>query len=281
MPSGHFAMAFITGLQIAVSATVDMSLCYRNISRAYQALYASAFTTNAAPSNEKGVYLGITVRPNSLWQIDAYADMYTFPWLKYRVDKASVGSDFLIQAVFKPNKQLEICSRYHISTGVINVNPDAFTLSPVLPQPRQNWRAQVNYRVSPAVTIRSRTEILWFTAREPTAEQGFLVNLDLLYKPLLKSFSGNLRGQYFETDGYDSRLYAYENDVLYSFSIPVFYDKGYRYYVNLNYDVSKKLTVWARWAQTLYMGKSLIGSGLDEIKGSKRTEARVQLLYKF
>jgi hypothetical protein len=87
--------------------------------------------------------------------------------------------------------------------------------------------------------------------------------------------------QYFETDGYDSRLYAYENDVLYSFSIPVFYDKGYRYYVNVNYDVNKKMTVWLRWAQTIFKNKETIGSGLDEITGNKRTEVKLQMLYSF
>jgi len=87
--------------------------------------------------------------------------------------------------------------------------------------------------------------------------------------------------QYFETGGYDSRLYAYENDVLYSFSIPVFYDKGYRYYFNLSYDTTKNISIWLRWSQTIYPGKSLIGSGLDEINGHTKTGVEVQALYNF
>ena len=76
-------------------------------------------------------------------------------------------------------------------------------------------------------------------------------------------------------------MYAYENDVLYSFSIPVFYDKGYRYYLNLNYDATRKLSVWLRFAQTLYLDKNLIGSGLDEIMGNKKTEIRLQVIFSF
>lgn len=277
----HFAKALVSGLLVSVSASVDISACYRNIASAYQALYASAFTEAASPSNERGIYLGITVRPNSFWQIDAYADLYQFPWLKYRVDKPSAGSDFLVQATYKPSRQLEIYSRYRVETKALNNNPDALVLSPVTPSSRQDWRLQVNYRVSPSVSLRSRTEILWFDKRGTDPEEGFLLNFDLLYKPVLKRYSGNLRGQYFETGGYNSRLYAYENDVLYSFSIPVFYDKGYRYYVNLNYDVNKRLSLWARWAQTRYIGKNLIGTGLDEIKGSTKSEASLQVLYKF
>lgn len=90
-----------------------------------------------------------------------------------------------------------------------------------------------------------------------------------------------MRLMYFETGGYDSRMYAYENDVLYSFSIPVFYDKGYRYYININYDVSKKISLWLRLAQTIYKDKATVGTGLDEINGNRRTEVKWQLQYYF
>ena len=113
------------------------------------------------------------------------------------------------------------------------------------------------------------------------AEQGFLIYFDFIYNPMLKPWSGSLRVQYFESEGYNSRLYAYENDVLYSFSIPVFYDKGYRYYININYDINKKISLWIKWAQTLYMNKTLIGSGLDEINGNTKSEIKLQLMYKF
>ena len=104
---------------------------------------------------------------------------------------------------------------------------------------------------------------------------------DVLYNPPLKRLSGNIRLQYFETDGYSSRLYAYENDVLYSFSISVFYGKGYRYYFNLNYDITRKLTVWAKVAQSIYPNQTKIGSALDEINKNYKTDVKLQLLYKF
>jgi hypothetical protein len=118
-------------------------------------------------------------------------------------------------------------------------------------------------------------EIVWFDKGDERSN-GFLTFFDFIYKPLMKPFSGNIRLQYFETDDYDSRIYAYENDVLYSYSIPVFYDKGYRYYINLNYDLSKKISIWFRWAQTIYPDKKIIGSGLDEINGNKKSDFKVQ-----
>jgi DNA uptake protein ComE-like DNA-binding protein len=279
--SNKSALAFVNGLMISVSNRVDMSFFYRNISKSYQSLYTNAFTESTYPTNEKGFFMGITMRPTIQWQVDAYADIYKFPWLKFRVNTPSTGSDYFIQATYKPNKILEIYSRYKRESKGINYNPDELVLDPVIYQPKKDWRLQVSYKVSKQFTVRSRTEMVWFDKKGRAAEQGFLIYADVIYKPMMKPLSANIRLQYFETDGYNSRLYAYESDVLYSFSIPVFYDKGYRYYLNLNYDLTRKITLWAKWAQTIYPDKDASGSGLDEIKGHKRSEAKLQLIYKF
>ncbi|MFZ1369422.1 MAG: hypothetical protein WAR78_03520, partial [Ferruginibacter sp.] len=231
--------------------------------------------------NEKGLYAGISVRPHDSWQVNAYADIYRFPWLRSRADAPSTGSGYLIQLQYKPDKQLEIYTRYQSNSKAVNSNPGLHTLSPMVIQPRRNWRSQLNYKVNAVIMIRTRAEIVWFDKKGGAEEQGFLSYIDVLYKPLLNPLSGNFRLQYFETGGYNSRLYAYENDVLYHFSIPVFYDKGYRYYININYDINKKISLWGRWSQTIYKDKTLIGSGLDEIAGNTKTEIRVQVLYKF
>ena len=123
---------------------------------------------------------------------------------------------------------------------------------------------------------------MWFDQQEKDrSQQGFLTYFDARYKPFGKPVALSGRLQYFETDDYDSRIYAFETDVLYSFSIPSFIGKGYRYYINVNYDVSKKMTVWVRWAQTIYNNRNSIGSGLDKIDADRRSEGKLQVLYNF
>lgn len=273
--------AFVNGMLLSVAASADMSFVYRDISPGYQSLYTNAFTESTFPTNEKGFYTGISIRPHSFWRLDAYADFYHFPWLRYLVDAPVSGVDYLGQLTYKPNKQLEINARYRTETKPRNYNPDGNTTAPVVPKQRQNFRWQVNYKINPVVTFRNRLELVWFDRTGGNPQNGFLSYVDLLYKPMLKKYSGNMRLMYFETDGYDSRLYAYENDVLYSFSIPVIYDKGYRWYINLNYDLSKKMTCWLRVAQTIFKDRTTVGSGLDEIAGNKRTEVKFQLQYFF
>lgn len=277
----RFDKAFINGLMISTDAKVDMSILYRNISKGYQSLYTNAFTESTFPSNESGFYAGVSINPTDFIRVDAYIDLYRFPWLRYRTDAPTTGNDYLLQLTYKPNKQMEIYSRYRSERKAINYNPDNFVLNPVIIKPKQNWRTQFSYKLNSIFTFRSRVEILWYDKKGSAPEEGFLTYADIIYKPLQKSYSGNVRLQYFETGGYNSRMYAYENDVLYSFSIPVFYDKGYRYYINLNYDVTRKWAFWLRFAQTIYPNKSIIGSGLDEIKGNKKTEFKLQTIFNF
>ncbi len=279
--TNNFDKAFVNGLIISADARIDMSLVYRNIAKKYQSLYTNAFTENSLPTNEQGIYAGITIRANDFWRIDAYADFYKFPWLKYLVDAPSTGQDYMVMASYKPNKQVEMYVRYRNETKAKNYNPYVITISPVLNKPKQNLRAQLSYKINPALTFRNRVEMVWFDKNGSAAQNGFLSYAEILYKPMQKKYSGNIRLQYFETDGYDSRLYAYEADVLYSFSIPVFYDKGFRYYLNLNYDINKKFTIWLRWAQTINKDKTAVGTGLDQIKGSTRSEAKIQCIYYF
>ncbi|HZH96893.1 MAG TPA: hypothetical protein VEY06_13460, partial [Flavisolibacter sp.] len=129
-------------------------------------------------------------------------------------------------------------------------------------------------------SFKARTDLIWYDKRGSTPEEGFLIYTEGAYQ-VSRHFAANLRLQYFETGGYNSRLYAYESDVLYGYSIPPFFDKGFRYYFNASVHVSKKLTCWLKWAQTIYQDKAIIGSGLEEIKGNRKSEIKVQMQYIF
>jgi hypothetical protein len=277
----HLNTAFINGLLISTDARVDMSFLYRNISKGYQSLYTNAFTENTLPTNESGFYSGVTINPTDFLRIDAYADFYQFPWVKYRTDAPTSGNDYMIQITYKPNKQIDFLARYKAEKKAINYNPDNFILNPVMGKLKQEFRTQFSLKLDKAFTLRSRVQMCWYDKKGNDLQNGFLIYGDVIYKPVLKPFSANMRLSYFESDGYNSRLYAFENDVLYGYSIPVFFDKGYRYYVNINYDVMRKLSIWARFSQTIYPDKNFIGSGLDLINGNKKSELKMQIMYTF
>jgi len=278
----NFNKAFINGLLVSVDPRVDISFVQRTINVAYQSINGNSFTENTVPTNETGFYAGVTIRPAMGWKIDAYGDLYKFPWLRYLVDAASQGKDFLTQLTFTPNKQVEIYSRFRSETKQSNQPGNITVTNFVVSIPKQNWRTELSYKPAASITLRSRVELLWYNKdNKINAEKGFLGLFDLLYKPLLKSYTAVLGLRFFETDGYDSRIYAYENDVLYSFSIPVLYDKGFRYTLTISHDLGKKISFWLRWSQTIYRDKIVVGSGPDKINGNKKSEIKLQTRWVF
>jgi len=277
----NFNKAFINGVLLSVDPRVDISFVQRTIDAGYQSINGNAFTENTYPTNETGFYTGVSIRPAIGWRLDAYADFFKFPWLKYLVDAPSSGRDYLAQLTFTPNKQVEIYTRFRNETKQTNQPDNISTTNFLVAIPRQSWRTQYSYKLNTSLSLRNRFELMWYDNNGVNKENGFLTFFDFIYKPLLTPYSGVLRLQYFETDGYNSRIYAYENDVLYSYSIPAFFDKGFRYYLTVNYDIGKKLSFWLRWAQTIYRNRSIIGSGLDEINGNRRTDIKVQARWLF
>ncbi len=275
------SLAMVHGLVASLDSRVDFSLLYRNIAKDYHSLYANAFTESTTPINEKGLYAGLSIKPWGSLRLDMYADAYSFPWLKYLVDRPSKGFEYLIQLNWKPNKVVEVYTRFKSESKATNYSNTDLPYHQTENVPRQNWRTQVSYKVSSAVTLRARAEALWYDHKGPTSETGFLIFTDVFYKPMMKPLQLNMRLQYFETDDYNSRIYAYESDVLYSYSIPPFYGKGYRTYLNVNYDFTRHLTAWFRLARTLYPGATSVGSGYDEIPGDHKTDYRVQVIYNF
>ncbi len=278
----NLSKAFLHGILLSVDPSVDISIVHRAIPMKYQAVNANAFTENSYPNNENGIYAGISVRPQTSWRIDLYGDLYKFPWLRFQADAPGSGKEFLVQFTYTPNRQTEIYTRFRTEAKQVNTTEIDHALNVLAAIPRQNWRIHASYKIGQAITLRNRVETVWYNKKEKyLAEQGFLIFIDVIYKPLMKRFSGLMRLQYFETSSYASRLYAYENDVMYSYSIPVFFDKGYRYYFTINYDVSKKLGLWLRWAQTIYRDKERVGSGQDEIAGNRKSEIKLQVAYVF
>ncbi len=272
--------AVISGLLASLDPKVDVSLLYRNINEKYQSLCGNAFTENVLPGHESGWYAGLVIRPAMAWRLSAYADFFKFPWLKYRVDAPSQGQDYAVQLTCQPRRQWEIYGRYGSETKAINAAHHNGEMNVVIPKSRENVRVHFSCQVNPVTVVRGRVEAVWYDKKGKAPEQGFLTFIEGSYKPFT-TLSLKLRLQYFETDGYDSRIYAYETDVLYSYSIPAFSDAGYRYYFNATYEVSKKWSVWMRWATTKYTNKETTFTGLAETAGSQRSEIKMQMRYTF
>ena len=96
---------------------------------------------------------------------------------------------------------------------------------------------------------------------------------------MLKAYSISARISAIETGGYNSRIYAYERDMLYYYAIPSLYNVGYRNYILFNYKISNHLQIWLKWIQAKQnINSSLSTQAFSTEKITK--EWRVQLIWK-
>jgi hypothetical protein len=236
--------AFVNGLMMAADPRLDISLMVRKLSRGYRSFFASAFTESAEPANEEGIYAGLSFKLSQKLVVDAYADHFRFPWLRYRVDAPGTGRDYLAQLSFRPDKKTSMYLRFRSETRSQTSGLDL--LKTIRNVSRQNFRFHLQYKFNAAWEWRIRLEFNEIKTKIQQKEHGFIMYSDLFWAPVLKPFSMNGRVMIFETNSYESRLYAYENDVMFYNIVPAFYGKMGRVYVNGSLHISDRIKIFVK-----------------------------------
>ena len=273
------AIATVNGLFISLDPRLSFTVVHRYYAKTYENKFSNAFG-EAASSNEKGLYMGISVNPCPFLKVNACYDRFEFPWLRYQVDAPSKGNDLEVQLLYSPSKKLNYAFRVRQNKKEKNASVKS-PLSLLGSMQSENYRFTITHTLSQAIKVRNRVE--WIHVKSPTEiQEGYIIYQDVVYKHPRNSFSATVRYALFQTDGYDSRLYEYENDVLGSNSIPSFYDRGSRFYILFNYSLTKHIELWLRYAQTFYDNKDVISEGtLMEIQGNTKSEIKAQLQVKW
>ncbi|MBK0383019.1 helix-hairpin-helix domain-containing protein [Pedobacter sp. SD-b] len=273
-------IAYINGLISSLSPTVSAVLFNRNYQKDYYSFYNQGIGESSTAVNEKGFYAGLQIKPDRQFELDFYSDLFKFPYLKFGVDAPSQGYDIFSQFSFTPNKTTRLTLRYQFQNKQQNDTQPTYTNVLAFAK-KSNYRADLLYQVNKSFSLRNRIEIVQYHEENKANRYGFLAYQDVIYSPLSSRWSGNTRLALFDTDGFDTRIYAYENDVLYGFSIPGFQNRGVRYYLNARYNVKRGVDLWMKYSLTKFNDQQTVGSGLDQIQGDLRSELKLQLRLQF
>lgn len=279
--SANGGMAMNTGMLLSLDKRVSLSMLYRNYGRDFHGLYSTAFAEGTNPWNERGLFTGLELRPNRQWTINAYFDQFTFPWLRYLTDGPSSGFDWLAQVNWRPSKKVEIYARARHQDRARNTAEAATGVDPLVRMEQTNYRVNASYKVSEAVSLRTRIETVDFQRGSAPLQHGFLLYQDLVHRPLSSPLEVTLRFALFDTESYDARIYAYENDLIGVFSIPPYYGRGIRWYGMVRVTPLRRVDLWIRYGAFIYHDQSTISSGLQEIHGNMRSDLKMQVRWIF
>jgi len=279
--SQNGGIAYINGAIISLDPRLAISVLHRHFDRNYQNLFSNALSESSRNVNEDGWYVGATSRINGRWTLSAYYDIFEFPWLRFKTDAPSTGSEWLVQLNYKPSKKIEMYIRGRGESKQENTTEDVEGIDHLVSRKRTYLRYHASYKISDAVRLKSRMELAQFVLGENEPENGYVLYQDVSYKMSQVPVTFSLRFAMFETDTYNARIYAYESDVLYAYSIPAYFHSGTRTYIMARVKLLRRLDVWLRYSQTYYNNRDVISSGLTEIQGNTKSEVKAQLRFKF
>lgn len=273
------AFASLNGLLLSLGKGIETAFVYRNYQKDFASFSTRAFGESRNPVNESGLYFGAKLRLASKWKLNLYNDLWSNEWPSFRNDAPAKGQEMLLRLTYEERRRWLVYVQLKRELKASNVNSELNT-SPTLPKETFQTRLHTSYKLADWLELRTRMD--WGKVSQGSETlSGISIYQDFIYRKLGSPWSLSGRYAIFDTEDYDIRFYHYENDVLYSFSIPAYFNAGFRYYLKLRYKIRYGPQLELRFARSTFPELESIGSSLDEINGNTKTEVKCQLFWKF
>ena len=280
--SSGWKLATVNGLLASVASNADVHIVYRNLSKSYASVQANAFTEAAVPNNESGLYVGVSLRPFQQCTLDGYVDFFSSHWLRYSETRPSSGSEYFAKMTYRPSKTLEIYSHFRVSSKGDNVLSTEENLSTVALSKRQiNWRTHMTYQLNRLSRIETRAEAVWYQNGDSAPQQGMVFLTDWRHQFLSIPLKLQARLLFFETDGYDSRIYVFEQEAASNATAVALYRRGIRYSLQFQSTLFKSLQIRLSFLRTHYLDGQPIGTGLAQVNKRHQSALGIQFSYGF
>lgn len=264
------------GLLASLARQVNVGVLYRYLSPDYHSLLHNPVTEYYRGENEEGIYLALHTYPLPRWELSAYYDIYQHPWLRWERDAPTRGYDYVVRLQYEERRKLQA---YILYKNELRQENERYSPEPL---PPLRW---VRYSYLRLHLRRDFTRNLRYTARLQLSfydnsvnpkETGYMFYQEIKYHSNTLRTSFYARLAYFQIPSWYTRIYVYESDVLYYFSVPAYYGHGLRYYLMASIYVNPNLTLWIRLSRTLYLDRDFVGSDLNRTEGPARTELKLQ-----
>lgn len=263
----------VAGVLTSLHRQVDACLLIRSYQKNYHSFYSNAFAESSQAQNEAGMYWGLKYQLSKQYSISTYSDLFRFPWLSFRRYSPSIGYEFLFRLNYQPSKKTTISVQFRQESKERN-NTKAAIYS-VSEGVKKNVWIKLSYAATASLSMKSQLQWNSYSIDGNTTK-GLVLIQDVSYT--IGKFQITARHGIFDSENFDNRTYAYENDAFMAFSIPAYNGLGIRNYVLLEYKVSRRLSVWLRYARTEYAGLSEISDGVEKIKGNIKKDVKFQAL---
>lgn len=277
--SKGFNFAILEGLITEVDPRCKLAILFRYYDKKYVTFESAAFGGTKPNQNEVGLYLVSDLILGRKTELSAYCDIYHYPWLKYQIDFPSFGYEVGFKTTSTITRNSKIIFRYQFKKKEKNYVSDYYNI--IRTNHKHQFRAAITSTIFDIITLKTEIDYILTTSTiNSSIGNGLLLIQDIDLE--ISKIGMKIKGRFalFDTDSYEERIYAYEKDLLFAFSSNAYFGKGCRGYLILQYDyLFFKLQI--RFSQTFYANRQTIGSGLNKIEGSHKSDLKVQIYFTF
>ncbi|MBR1929020.1 MAG: hypothetical protein IJ834_04685 [Paludibacteraceae bacterium] len=233
-----WGFAIINQVKYTPISGVSLTAIYRYYSPHYDNLLASSFGETSKANDENGLMIGTVVSKVGKLRISAFADVFYFSQEKYRINKTNtIGYELYGKAEYEYK---QIGMQWLVKNklkGDLNKTSLRYAISSVLGQ----WKIKAIVEGN-----------LIYNKEKEAINLGGVVAPQVEYAFEKVPIVLQARAEAFYIKNYDNRIYLYENDVLYAFSIPMIYGTGGRWLLNFRYRISDRVSFYLKLSQTIW-----------------------------
>ncbi|MBQ9356230.1 MAG: helix-hairpin-helix domain-containing protein [Prevotella sp.] len=272
----HGALATVNSISLQPSARLGLVLLQRFYSYKYTSLYGHAFSDSGHTQNESGIYAGATWNPLARLNLQVYADYAYHPWARYLVSLSSHTTDILLQAAYRLSSSLTLTMRHRSRLG----QKDAADKTALIANNSHYERLSIDYHKN---NLNLKTRFDLSNTRYKTGSRGWMLSehASLAVSNILGiALNASAIAAYFDTDSYQSRMYAIEPQMQNDFFFPSYYGRGMRLLLLLKADISQDLRLSVRLGHTRYFDRNVVSSGLQQIDSDRLTDLDLQVRWR-
>jgi len=282
---GEFSMsrnggwALLNGITHTTASGSVFGMLVREYRPAYQNPMAGAAGRRDNNANDRGVKMMAEVPLPKKISLQWSTELYSHPWLTYRMVNAGRGSEHILKLLYRPGAAGELSLRYRFRSDQQKSSSNRSWIDSLLTRSRHELKGAARFPVSASLSL--GCQAAWNLQKsDKKKNSGSLLHIDMHYHPLSIPLKWTFRYALFHTTDYNNRIYAYENDLLYASSMPAYYGKGTRVYAMVWYGLSQHFDIWLKFSLTCYTDRDVTGSGTEEAPGNMVPETKVQLRFK-
>lgn len=250
----HWGFGLIAGSRFYPTQGISLIALYRYYSPFFDNALGYAFSETSRLGDENGGFLGFDITRLKNWRFSGYADVFYFSDPKYGIPQSpTLGYDAMAEMQYHSpmtNYQSPITNhQWSLSLRLrARKKGDLSTYSARawLDWRRGGWSLRTNVDANLTPNPLNTNPLTY----------GISIYQDLAYNFQMANgkwpISFHLRLQAFDARNWDNRIYCYEHDVLYAFSIPAVYGLGGRAYLSLKWQIIPQLALYFRASETIY-----------------------------